>query len=311
MSLLTVTNLGQSFGGSDIFSGISFSIPDDARIGLVGPNGIGKTSLLQILVGVATPKHGSVQIARGRTLGYLRQEAVDAFAARDHTVYAEMLTVFAVVLQHAAELRAMETQMADGDHSPELMTRYSAAQESFEREGGYDYEVRIAQVLEGLGFPRAQWEMPLRHLSGGQKTRALLARLLLEAPDLLILDEPTNHLDVEAVEWLERTLRNWKGALLVVSHDRYFLDAVADRIWEMSRQGMELYRGNYTAYVRQRQERWERREQVYEAEKERLEKEIEYIRRNIAGQNTNIAKGKLKRLSRSWWLLPLWAWKAR
>jgi ATP-binding cassette subfamily F protein 3 len=296
--MLTVTDLGQSFGGADIFSGISFTIQDDARIGLVGPNGIGKTSLLQILVGLATPTRGSVQIARGRTLGYLRQEAVEAFAARDYTVYAEMLTVFTGLLEHAAALRAMEAQMADGDHSPELLARYSAAQESFEREGGYDYEVRIAQVLEGLGFPRPQWDMPLQHLSGGQKTRALLARLLLEAPDLLILDEPTNHLDVEAVEWLERTLRTWKGALLVVSHDRYFLDTVADRIWEMSRQGMEQYRGNYTAYVRQRQERWERREQVYEAEKERLEKEIDYIRRNIAGQNTSIARGKLKRLSR-------------
>jgi ATP-binding cassette subfamily F protein 3 len=150
-----------------------------------------------------------------------------------------------------------------------------------------------------LGFAKDDWETPLVQLSGGQKTRALLARLLLEKPDLLILDEPTNHLDVEAIEWLEGTLKSWPGALLIVSHDRYFLDRVVDRIWEMSRAGIELYRGNYSAYLLQRQERWERREIEFDAIKEKFLKELDYIKRNIARDATvNMARGRLKRLIR-------------
>jgi ATP-binding cassette subfamily F protein 3 len=298
LSLLTAHDLGLAFGDFDVFAGLSLNVPDDARIGLVGPNGIGKTTLLQVLAGLIPPSSGEVHRAQGRTIGYLRQEAVDAFAARDHSVYAEMLTVFAQVQAHAAALRELEAAMAGGDHGEEMLARYSRAQEAFEREGGYDYEVRIAQVLEGLGFSRAQWNDPLRQLSGGQKTRALLGRLLLEAPDLLILDEPTNHLDVAAVEWLENMLRNWKGALLVVSHDRYFLDKAVDRIWEMSRTCVETYRGNYSAYVVQRQERWERRLKTFEETKERLQAEIELIKRYIGWRKMVEAKGKLKRLTR-------------
>jgi ATP-binding cassette subfamily F protein 3 len=298
MSILTLTNVGQTFGDFDVFSGITAAIPHGGKIGLVGPNGIGKTTLLLILAGIAQPSKGGVHRAKGTRLGYLRQEAMEAFAERDKTVYEEMLTVFADIQAQEARLRAMEEQMAV-EATDELLTRYGDAQERFELAGGYDYEVRIQQTLDGLGFRADQWDLPLRHLSGGQKTRALLARLLLERPDLLILDEPTNHLDVEAVEWLEHTLRNWDGALLVVSHDRYFLDNVVNTIWEMSRAGIDSYRGNYSAYLRQRQERWERYQAVFEAEKENLEKEIDYIKRNIARASTNgMAVGRLRRLSR-------------
>ena len=303
MSILTAQNLGLAHGGFDVFSGVSLVIANDARIGLVGPNGIGKTTLLRILAGVTTPTTGNVNRARGRTLGYLRQEAQEVFEGRDHSIYAELLDVFAPLRARADELHAMEARMAAGETHAEgteggLLARYGAAQEAFERDGGYTYETRIGRTLEGLGFGRAQWDLPVTHLSGGQKTRVLLARLLLEAPDLLILDEPTNHLDVDAVEWLEGTLRAWGGALLVVSHDRYFLDRVADHIWDMSRTGIDTYRGNYSAYVHQRQERWERRQAVFAEHRERLEKELDYIRRNIAGQRTDQAKGKLRRLSR-------------
>ena len=140
--------------------------------------------------------------------------------------------------------------------------------------------------------------MPLSHLSGGQRTRALLARLLLEAPTFLILDEPTNHLDIQAVEWLENYLKDWDGAALIVSHDRYFLDKVCNNIWEMGGGGIETYRGNYSHYTQQRQERWDLRSKTFEAEKERLEKELVYIKRNISGQNVSQARGRLKRLSR-------------
>ncbi|HEX6305604.1 MAG TPA: ABC-F family ATP-binding cassette domain-containing protein, partial [Anaerolineales bacterium] len=171
-------------------------------------------------------------------------------------------------------------------------------QEAFERQGGYTYETRIRQTLSGLGFEKSDFYRPISQLSGGERTRALLARLLLSDPDLLVLDEPTNHLDIAAVEWLEGYLSNWDGTALLVSHDRYFLDKVVDNIWEMSPAGIEVYRGNYSAYLEHRRERWELRQQVFAAEKERMEKDLEYIRRNIAGQNTIQAKGRLKRLSR-------------
>jgi ATP-binding cassette, subfamily F, member 3 len=298
MPVLTANNLGQSFGATDIFDSISVSIPNDGKIGLVGPNGIGKTSLLLILAGLTKPSAGVVHWARGSRLGYLPQESAQAFVELEHTVYQEMLTVFDGLRREEARLRRMEDDMASGDTSDELLARYGTALEQFELAGGYDYEVRIRQVLQGLGFGQEDWSMKLGHLSGGQKTRVLLARLLLEKPDLLILDEPTNHLDVAAMEWLESVLKIWDGAVLLVSHDRYFLDRVVNTIWEMSWTRIETYRGNYSAYIQQRQERWELRRLAFEAQKERLEKELDYIKRNIAGQRTQMAKGKLSRISR-------------
>lgn len=299
MSMLTLTNLGQAYGDFDVFSGINASIPNDAKIGLVGPNGIGKTTLLRVLAGLDAPHGGSVNISQGTRIGYLRQEAMDAFAERSSTVYAEMLTVFGDIKNQEAALQELEARMAAGDASAELLDEYSEAQQAFEMAGGYEYETRISQVLYGLGFEKEDWDTPLLLLSGGQKTRALLARLLLESPDLLILDEPTNHLDVQAIEWLEGTLKTWPGALLIVSHDRYFLDRVVDRIWEMSRAGIELYRGNYSAYLLQRHERWERREIEFDAIKEKFLKELDYVKRNIARDATvAMARGRLKRLIR-------------
>ncbi len=306
MAILTASFLGQSFGAVDVFSGVSVSIPNDGKIGLVGPNGIGKTSLLLVLAGMSQPTSGMFHLAKGARLGYLRQESEQAFHGRigqitngrSHNVYDEMLTVFAGLQEDAARLRQMEAEMAGGEFSDELFEAYSHLQEKFELAGGYDYEIRIKQVLTGLGFAEADWSLPLTHLSGGQKTRTLLARLLLEQPDLLILDEPTNHLDVEAIEWLESTLKTWTGAVLIVSHDRYFLDKVVNTIWEMHTDGIETYRGNYSAYVQQRQDRWELQQREFEALQERLAKEMDYIRRNISGQRTQMAQGKLSRLSR-------------
>ena len=189
--------------------------------------------------------------------------------------------------------------MAAGDFGEPCWRSTATCSDDFEHAGGYDYEVRIQQTLEGLGLGKKNWHMPLNHLSGGQKTRALLARLLLEKPDLLMLDEPTNHLDIEAVEWLERTLREWDGAVLIVSHDRYFLDNVVNTIWEMSRGGIEIYSGNYSSYLLQRQERWEYYERVFEEEKARLVNEVDFIQRNWVRASTHArALGLLRRLTR-------------
>ena len=275
MPILTATGLSHAYGGDELFHEVALSLEARERVGLVGPNGVGKTTLLLALAGLLEPSGGMVTRADGLTLGYLRQEAVLTFAGRDNSVYQEMLTVFADLRAKEAELAGMEAQMA-ADFSPELLEAYGHAQEQFELSGGYEYQTEIKHVLLGLGFDPAEWDMPLLHLSGGQKTRVLLGRLLLEKPALLILDEPTNHLDMGAVEWLEGTLRRWEGALIIVSHDRYFLNRVVNRIWELAPAGpgapaeLKAYRGNYDAYVRQRQEAWERAQRLYDGFDQRL-----------------------------------------
>jgi len=299
MSILTSDNLSISFGSFDLFRGVSVHIANDSKIGLIGPNGVGKTSLMLLLAGINQPTTGKVQLARGRKIGYLRQEAMEAFEDRENTVYEEMLTVFDGLQAQQSRLNELEAQMTAGDHSAELLERYGALQHAFEHAGGYDYELRIQQTLNGLGLDKKHWQMPLRHLSGGQKTRALLARLLLEQPDLLMLDEPTNHLDIEAVEWLERTLREWEGAVLIVSHDRYFLDNVVNTIWEMEFGRIENFSGNYSAYLVQRDERWAYYERVFEEEKSRLLNEVDFIQRNWVRASTHArALGLLRRLTR-------------
>ena len=295
MSLITAQNLAKSFGARDIFSGISLSIPYHARIAIIGPNGIGKTTLLRILTQEEEPSKGIVSHARSLTIGHLAQEAGLDSA---NTLWEECLLPFHGLREQEAELQRLEHAMADADQAERLLEKYGRLQSEFEHQGGYTYIHRIQQVLSGLGFTPDEYQAPLLRLSGGERTRALLARLLLSEPDLLILDEPTNHLDIAAVEWLEGYLRQWEGATLIVSHDRYFLDQVVDTIWEMSHSGFEIYHGNYSAYIMQRTERWERRREVFEAEKERLEKDLEYIKRNISGQGVAQARGRLRRLTR-------------
>jgi ATP-binding cassette subfamily F protein 3 len=293
VSLLTVSALTKSYGHIDIFSGLSFGVAKGARLGIVGPNGVGKTTLLRILAGVDEASSGTVHKARGVRIGYLPQEADFEMTG---TLWAACESVFAELIEQQAELTRLEAQMAGGDEA--ILERYGRLQHDFERRGGYTYPTRIRQVLTGLGFDESDYTLSLDHLSGGQRTRAFLAQLLLSDPDVLLLDEPTNHLDMKAVEWLEGYLSQWEGAAVIVSHDRYFLDKAANGILEMTAAGVEEYRGNYSHYLTQRQERWERRQEVFVGEREKLLKEVEYIKKNISGQNTLQAKGKLKRLTR-------------
>ncbi|MCJ7552034.1 MAG: ATP-binding cassette domain-containing protein, partial [Anaerolineae bacterium] len=299
MSVVKFQNIGKAFGAVDLFSGLSADVPRGARIGLVGPNGIGKTTLLRILIRQQLPTAGDVFVVKGTRIGYLEQEAADGFTGLEQTVFEEMLNVFGELRAREAALRRMEAEMAERDVSDALLARYGTAQEAFARDGGYDYELQIQQVLSGLGFLDEQQHMPVAHCSGGQKTRALLARLLLEKPDLMVLDEPTNHLDIDAVAWLESVLQRWEGALIVVSHDRYFLDQIVNVVWEMSRRGIETYRGNYSAYLMQRKERWAWRIKEFETVQERFLKNLDFVKRNIVrASTTNRAKGLLKRLTR-------------
>ena len=298
MSLLSATNLAQSFGADDLFEQIDLRIEAKDRIGIVGPNGSGKTTLLQILAGLQEPTRGEVVIRGDVSLGYLQQEAVLAFRGQDNTIYEEMLTVFEDVRGIEQQMRVLEARMEAGNFGEALLEKYGRLQEAHELQGGYAYSAEIKLTLIGLGFPEEEWQTPLSHLSGGQKTRVLLARILLEAPDLLILDEPTNHLDLDAVEWLENTLRKWQGALIVVSHDRYFLDRVVAAIGELMPTKLKIYRGDYAHYVAVKAQEEARAEVLFEAEQKRMVKELDFIRQHVADGQADAARGRLRRLTR-------------
>src|SRR5436190_6937018 len=295
MSLITVNSLSKSFSADDLFAGVTFTVAKGARLALVGPNGIGKTTLLRIIIGQEEPSGGTVTRAKSLRIGYLSQEA--DFELKG-VLWDVCLEPFADLIRMQGELEKLEGEMSDSDKREQALVKYGSVQHEFERRGGYVYQVRIKQVLTGLGFDESGFYMSLDHLSGGQRTRAHLARLLLSNPDLLLLDEPTNHLDIKAVEWLEGYLTQWEGAAVIVSHDRYFLDHACNALLEMAISGAEYYRGNYSIYLQEREIRWNHRFEIFESEKEKLLKELEYIKKNISGQNTLQAKGKLKRLSR-------------
>jgi ATP-binding cassette, subfamily F, member 3 len=295
MSLITVSSLSKSFGAEDLFAGVTFSVAKGARLALVGPNGIGKTTLLRILIGQEEPSGGTITRAKNLRIGYLSQEADFEL---EGVLWDVCLEPFADLIRMQAEVERLESEMSDPVKRDQALVRYGTVQHEFERRGGYVYQVRIKQVLTGLGFDPSEFKMSLDHLSGGQRTRAHLARLLLSNPDLLLLDEPTNHLDIKAVEWLEGYMTQWEGAAVIVSHDRYFLDHACNALLEMAVSGSEYYRGNYSTYLQEREIRWNHRYEIFESEKEKLLKEMEYIKRNISGQNTLQAKGKLKRLTR-------------
>lgn len=302
MSLLTATALTKSYGAYDVFVGLDFAVAKGDKIALIGPNGCGKTTLLRILSKLDDASKGELHYARGVTFGYLAQTVEDG---AETTVWDAMQTSFPELIAIQDRMKRMEEELlTPGSHAITL-AKYGSLQHEFELLGGYDLDARIRRVLTGLGFTRQDEQKRISHLSGGQRVRVALARLLLLDPDILLLDEPTNHLDAQGIEWLEHYLQEWEGTLVCVSHDRYFMDEVCERVWEMSLTDamggtvrMEQYHGNYTDYVVQRTERRERALTVFEAQQEFIKKEQEFIRRNIAGQNTNQAKGRRTRLNR-------------
>jgi ATP-binding cassette, subfamily F, member 3 len=301
MPIVSAIQLGKSFGAERIFAGLNFQIDAYDRVGLVGPNGAGKSTLLNVLAKREEPDEGSVAVARNTRIGYLTQVA--DFHPQ-HTLREEMLTVFSELCAWERELQELaavmatpETQNDDTAHK-QLLIRYDELQMRFEHAGGYTYENRVDQVLDGLGFTREQQAAPANHLSGGQQTRAALGKLLLQEPDLLLLDEPTNHLDLSALEWLETYLSTWKGAMVIVAHDRYFLDKIVSRTMELAFGRIEEYPGNYTKYLQLREERMERRLREYEAQQAHIAHTEEFIRRYKAGQRSREARGRQKLLDR-------------
>lgn len=299
MPVLSVSQLGKSFGAERIFADVSFRIDEHDRIGLVGPNGAGKSTLLNILAGSEEAQEGTVARSRHARLGYLTQHA-DFLP--ENTLREEMLTVFEHLRAWERELAELAAQLAlpqeNQQTHEQLLARYAELQHQFEHGGGYTYENKVDQVLDGLGFTREQQAAPVLHLSGGQRTRAALGKLLLQEPDLLLMDEPTNHLDLEALEWLETYLNDWKGAMVIVAHDRYFLDKVVSRVIELAFERIEEYPGNYTTYLKLREERMERRQREYEAQRAYIAHTEEFIRRYKAGQRSREARGRQKLLDR-------------
>lgn len=301
MSLIIAEDLYVSYGAQDVLQGVTIAIPHQARVALVGRNGIGKSALLKVLAGIERPSSGAVRRARDLEIGYLPQnmsEAQHLGVSESTTLYELALQAFSHLQQTERKLSELEGMMGDPREAEQAIALYGPLQESFEREGGYAYQASCERVLRGLGFSDKQFTQPVGQLSGGERTRAHLARLLLQDPDVLLLDEPTNHLDIAGTGWLEAWLQAWPGALVLVSHDRVFLDAVTDRTVEVARAELSEYRGNYSQYLDQRDERLERRRARLDRQQAHIEKEQEYIKRNIAGQNSRQAKGRRTRLER-------------
>jgi ATP-binding cassette subfamily F protein 3 len=295
MSLVNLQNVTKLYDPDLILDNISATIVHGDRIGLIGRNGSGKTTLLKIIGGLLTDFKGDVVLAKGLRVGYLSQEPE---LERDCTLRLEMLKVFEERLALEDKMLLLAEEM-ETQEAPHLLQEYARIQEQHERLGGYDYEHLINRVLSGLGFNEQDFNLPVRVLSGGQKSRGTLAKLLLEAPDLLLLDEPTNHLDINGIEWLENYLNTeYKGAVLVVSHDRYFLDKVVRKVWELDGHQINICRGNYS-------KSWEMKaierlvgERAFKEQQMFIANEEKFIERNIAGQRTREAQGRRKRLER-------------
>jgi len=297
MSLISLADVTKDLGGKKVLDGITVEIHDGERIGLIGRNGCGKTSLLRTITGDLEPDAGTVQKKKSLRVGYLPQRP---HVPRGVTTWEAALEPFAELRRIEGELERVGHAMdgATGAELESLVERQSELQERYADLGGYTYEPRAEAALIGVGLRREHFDQPVERLSGGEKNRLGLAKLLLADPDLLVLDEPTNYLDIHAVHWLEEFLRGSPRSFLVVSHDRYFLDRTVEKIWEQRRGGILAFRGNYSDYCRQRADRDERQAKEYERQQREIARQEEFIRRNIAGQKTKQAQGRRKQLER-------------
>ncbi|AEB92769.1 ABC-F family ATP-binding cassette domain-containing protein [Lactobacillus johnsonii] len=283
MIIAQAQDLEQRFGGNTIFSNISFSVPDNARIGLVGPNGAGKTTLLKIMTGQQEPTSGQFTINKGLKVGYIAQEnALD----EDKTIWDEMLTVFDNLIEKNKRITKMQEQIAEHPEDEDLLKRYDQLAYDFEQEGGFTYQAEIKSILNGFNFKENTWQKVIGTLSGGEKTRLAFVKLLLQKPPVLLLDEPTNYLDLDTLDWLEAFLKNYQGAIITVSHDQYFLDHLANQIFELNFGKLITFKGNYSQYVKERELMNNQQEAAYEKQQEKIKKEEEFIQKNLVRAST-------------------------
>ena len=302
MILLQVQQVARYFGADTLFENVSLDVSDNSRIALVGRNGVGKSTLLKMIIGNESADAGQITKKKGLTIGYLAQ---NTGLESDKTIYDEMLSVFERLQIMEKNLHEMEAKIADpgADHSSsaysQLLNQYDQLLHDFEEQNGYGYEAEVRSVLHGFHFEQEDYDRKISSLSGGQKTRLALAKLLLEQRDLLILDEPTNHLDIDTLTWLEGYVQNYKGALLIVSHDRYFLDRIVNEVYEISHHHSSYYKGNYSAYIDQQAERLRQDWKNYEKQQAEISKLEDFVNKNLVrASTTKRAQSRRKQLEK-------------
>ncbi|MDV7766638.1 ABC-F family ATP-binding cassette domain-containing protein [Peribacillus sp. CSMR9] len=302
MILLQINQLSKYYGAELILSNMKLEVQNKDRIALVGRNGAGKSTLLKIIAGQLSHDGGEIIKPKGVTIGYMAQ---DTGLESELTIWDEMLTVFNDLIEQEKELRRLEADMARPDIFEneaiyqKVLNEYDSLMVAFKEKGGYQYEADIRSVLHGLQFADFDYSTPISTLSGGQKTRLALGKLLLRKPDILILDEPTNHLDIETLSWLEQYLQGYQGAVLIVSHDRYFLDKVVNQVYEISRNNMKKYYGNYSSYLEGKAEDYERDMKLFEKQQGEIEKLRDFVQRNITrASTTKRAQSRRKQLEK-------------
>jgi ATP-binding cassette subfamily F protein 3 len=306
MIVLQVNQLHKTFVVDEILSGVKLEINHRDRVALVGRNGAGKSTLLKIIAGEMSYDSGEIIIPKGTKVGYMEQHAgIDS----DLSIWDEMMTIFEHHRSAEQELRSLEQQMADpavyenAEAYGRIMSDYDTKQVAFKDSGGYQYESETRSVLHGMQFFPEEYDKPIQSLSGGQKTRLALAKLLLTKPDLLILDEPTNHLDIDTLSWLERYLQGYPGAILIVSHDRYFLDQVVNFVYEVSRHKVKRFVGNYSSYLDEKAKTYERDLKSFDKQQEEKAKLEDFVQRNLArASTTKMAQSRRKVLEKTDWM---------
>ena len=298
MIILQANKIERSFAGEVLFDNISLQVDERDRIALVGKNGAGKSTLLKILVGEEEPTSGEINKKRDLSLSYLAQ---DSRFESSNSIYDEMLHVFDDLRKTEKALRQMELEMGEktGDDLEKLMQDYDRLSEEFRQAGGFTYEADIRAILNGFKFDESMWQMKIEELSGGQNTRLALAKMLLEKPNLLVLDEPTNHLDIETIAWLENYLVNYSGALLIVSHDRYFLDKVATITLDLTKHSLDRYVGNYSSFVEQKEQKLLTEAKNYEKQQKEIAALEDFVNRNLVrASTTKRAQSRRKQLEK-------------
>lgn len=297
MALITLSGIRKSYGAFQVLDEVSFMIGNAEKVALVGPNGSGKTTILRVIAGEEDFDTGSLNILPGTTIGYMHQENEITGTGM---LLDEVSNASTEIKHLEREMRRLEAAMsvADDQDMDDLVSEYGDIQHEFDRLGGYTFEAEVKTTLSGLGLGPEHWEKPVNVLSGGQKTRAALAKLLLQKPDVLLLDEPTNHLDIEATEWLEEFLSDFPGAVLIVSHDRYFLDRVATKIVDLHEACTRSYPGNYTSYTKQKQELLRQQLENYDRQQQEINKLEDFISRYRAGERHTEAKSRERKLAK-------------
>lgn len=294
MAVLKISGLSKSFGIKTVFENVSFEVRSGERIGLVGANGAGKTTLLKCIMGAEEADKGSVKASDGAIIGYLRQD----FNYTSHTIREEMEDAWKDVLYYKDRMETLARELESSRSDEKLVEAYGRAEARFEFLGGYDYESTTRKILTGLGFSDDDWDRDIHSFSGGQKVRINLAAAFVRHPDFLLLDEPTNHLDMGMLEWLEEYLRSYKGGILMISHDRYFLDGAATGIIDLENHHIRSFRGGYTRYMETKENQDRAYEKAYEKQQEHIKETEEYIRRYKAGIKAKQARGRQSQLNR-------------